>query len=97
GGGNPVKHELVRVSDPNGVVHTYTYGSSGEAGLVKTIEVPGGRKVTFSYIAGTGTSLLESVQDWGGRRWTFQYDSNRNLTTLTSPLGCVSKYSYISG
>jgi YD repeat-containing protein len=80
GGGNPVRHEPVRVKDPSGVVHTYAYGSAPEAGLLKTITVPGGRKVTFLYAPGASVSLLNAVQDWAGRRWTFQYDDIGNLT-----------------
>lgn len=94
GGGNPVKHELIRVEDASGVRQSYTYGSGAEAGLLKTIEVAGGRKVSFVYAASTGTSLLSSVEDWGNRRWTFQYDTDRRLTTLTTPLGCTTKYAY---
>ena len=55
GGGNPVKHELIRAVDPSGVTHTYTYGSAPEAGLLKTIEVPGGKKVSFNYEPSSGT------------------------------------------
>jgi len=96
GGGNPGKHELTKVEDANGVAQTYTYGSGGEAGLLKTIQVPGGRTVTFSYIASSPTSLLNSVQDWSGRVWTLQYDANRCLTTYQTPLGCITKYAYTS-
>ncbi len=94
GGGNPVKHELTKVQDADGVAHTYTYGSAPEAGLLKSIQVPGGRLVTFLYAASTGTSLLQTVQDWSGRRWTLQFDSNRCLTTFMTPLGCTTKYGY---
>src|SRR5207253_1596201 len=30
------------------------------------------------------------------RRWTFQYDTNRLLTTMTSPIGCTTKFTYAS-
>ncbi|MGC4044726.1 MAG: hypothetical protein QM758_13115 [Armatimonas sp.] len=49
GGGNPVKHELIKVADASGNTQTYTYGTPPEAGLLKTITVPGGNKVTFTY------------------------------------------------
>ena len=94
GGGNPVKHELVRVVDAQGNAHTYSYGTGSEAGLLKTITVPGGNKVTFLYSASSPTSLLSAVQDWGGRRTTLQYDSARYMTTLMTPLGCTTKYGY---
>ncbi len=94
GGGNPVKHELARVVDATGAAHTYGYGSGVEAGLLKTIEVPGGSKVTFSYAPGSGTSLLSGIQDWGGRRWTFAYDTTQSLATYTEPGGCTTRYGY---
>ena len=41
------KLKLDTVQNASGVIHTYSYGSGAEAGLVnKTIEVPGGNKVT---------------------------------------------------
>jgi hypothetical protein len=62
------------------------------------VEVPGGRVVTFNYEpGGSPTSLLHEIQDWGGRIWTMAYDVNRELTTLTTPLGCATKYAYSSG
>ena len=94
GGGSPVTYQLASVADASGVAQTYSYGSGAEAGLLQTIEVPGGLLVTFVYAAGVGTSLLNSVQDWGGRVWTFQYDAHNNLTTLTTPLGCINQYTY---
>src|SRR5207237_254517 len=90
----PVTHQLINVTDPSGVVQTYSYGTGAEAGLLKTIQVPGGQLVTFVYAASTGVSLLNSVQDWNGRIWTFQYDTNRNLTTLITPIGCTTVYGY---
>lgn len=50
--------------------------------------------MTFSYTPGASVSLLSNVTDWSGRVCTLQYDSNRNLTTFTSPLGCTDKYYY---
>ena len=76
------------------VVKADAYGTGVEAGLLKTIETPGGRKVTFTYGASSPTSLLTGIQDWGGRQWSLQYDASRQLTTLTSPLGCATKYHY---
>ncbi|MCW5941952.1 MAG: RHS repeat protein [Fimbriimonadaceae bacterium] len=93
--GSGSRHELVGVRNAAGIGHTYVYGSGVEAGLLKTIEVAGGRAVTFGYAdGGSPCSLLSYVEDWGGRRWTFQYDSGRQLTTLTTPIGCVTKYGY---
>ena len=92
---NPAKHELIRVEDAQGNRQTFTYGTGAEVGMLKTIEVPGGNKVTFTYGASSGaTSLMRSVQDWSGRIWTLQYDASRNLTTLSTPLGCTTKYGY---
>ncbi len=88
------KYFISRAISPAGAVHTFSYGSGSEANYIKTIQVADGRKVTFTYAASTTTSLLSSVQDWGGRFWTFQYDSNRQLTTFTTPLGCQTGYSY---
>ena len=94
GGGNPVKHELIGVIDAAGPRHTYTYGTGSEAGLLKTVEVPGGNLVILIYAPGTSVSLLSAIQDFGGRRWTFQYDAAQYLTTYITPLGCSTKYSY---
>lgn len=93
-GGNPVTHQLTKVADADGVAQTYVYGSGVEAGLLKTIQLPGGNLVTFLYSAGSSTSLVNSIQDYGGRFWTFQYDANRNLTTYQTPLGCMTKFGY---
>ena len=93
-GGPANTYQLALVKDPNGVAQTYTYGTGAEAGLLKSIQVPGGNLVTFLYTAGSGTSLLQTIQDWGGRSWTFQYDSNNYLTTMTTPLGCQTGYTY---
>ena len=89
-----VTHPLVQVADANGVTQSYTYGSGPEAGLLRSIQVPGGNLVTFTYLPGTVTSLLSSIEDWSGRFWTFQYDSSSFLTTFTTPLGCQTKYTY---
>ncbi len=94
-GGFPFRYQIGRVEDASGNRHTFTYGTSPETNLLKTIEVPGGRKVTFAYTAGgSPTSLLDHIEDWGGRRWTMMYDGSRHLTTLTTPLGCTTKNSY---
>jgi YD repeat-containing protein len=96
-GGSPVRYQIGRVEDASGNRHTFTYGTSPETNLLKNIEVPGGRKVTFAYTAGgSPTSLLDHIEDWGGRRWTMMYDGSRQLTTLTTPLGCTTKNSYTS-
>ena len=96
-GGTTHKYEINRVLNPSGTVQTYTYGTATEAGLIKTIEVAGGRKVTFGYTAGTPCPLMTTIQDWGGRTWTLAYDASRYLTTFTAPNGCVTKYSYAAG
>lgn len=93
-GGSVVTYPLVEVKDASGVAQTYTYGSGAEAGLLKSIQVPGGNLVTFLYTTGVATSLLQTVQDWSGRRWTFQYDSQNHMTTMTTPMGCQTGYSY---
>jgi|GEM_PF-687004 len=93
-GGSVVTYPLVQVVDPSGVTQTYTYGTGAEVGLLKSIQVPGGKLVTFLYTTGVATSLLQTVQDWGGRRWTFAYDSHNYMTTMTTPLGCQTGYSY---
>ena len=93
-GGAVVTYPLAVVKDAAGVAQTYSYGTGVEAGLLKSIQVPGGSLVTFLYTAGVATSLLQTVQDWGNRRWTFQYDSRNYLTTLTTPTGCQTGYSY---
>ena len=97
-GGDPVRYAVGRIEDPSGNRHTYTYGTSPETNLLKSIQVPGGRLATFAYTAGgSPTSLLDHIEDWGGRRWTMMYDGNRQLTTLTTPMGCTTKYGYTSG
>jgi YD repeat-containing protein len=95
-GGTPTRYQIGRVEDANGNRHTFTYGASlSDTNLLKTIEVPGGRLVTFTYTAGgSPTSLLDHIEDWGGRRWTMMYDGSRQLTTLTTPLGCTTKLGY---
>ncbi|MCX6379883.1 MAG: hypothetical protein NT023_10470, partial [Armatimonadetes bacterium] len=93
-GGNPVAHQLTKVADADGVAQTYTYGSGVEAGLLKTIQTPGGNTVSFIYMASTGTSLVNAIQDWTGRFWTMQYDASRNMTTYQTPMGCITKFGY---
>ncbi|MCW3051184.1 MAG: hypothetical protein JWN14_354, partial [Chthonomonadales bacterium] len=93
-GGAVVTYPLLKVVDASGVAQTYSYGAGVEAGLLKSIEVPGGNRVTFLYTSGVATSLLQTVQDWGSRLWTFQYDSQNYMTTMTTPLGCQTVYSY---
>lgn len=85
-----VTYPLARAEDAYGNRHTYSYSG----GLLEAIEAPGGRKATFTYSAGSPTSLLTGIQDWSGRRWTFGYDADRQLTTLTTPTGCTTKYTY---
>src|SRR5579871_75555 len=85
---------IYRAKSPAGAVHTYQYGSGAEAGLLKTIKVPDGKVLSLAYVAGNPTSLLSSVEDWGGRILSFQYDTNRNLTTMTAPIGCQTAYAY---
>ena len=92
--GDSIKHELVKVQDAQGVCHTYAYEVIADIAYLRTITVPGGRKATFGYVPSTGYSLLNYVEDWGNRRTTLQYDSERRLTTLTTPLGCITKYFY---
>ena len=95
GGVDFTKYALSRVQDPSGNRHTYTYSTGSEANLLKSIQVPGGNLLTLTYQPATGaTSLLNAVQDWGGRITTLQYDANRQLTTMTTPLGCMTKYAY---
>ncbi len=92
--GSGAKYNLTKVVDASGVAQTYTYGTGVMAGLLSSIVVPGGNIVTLNYIAGTPTSLVSSFQDWTGRLATLQYDANRNLTTLTTPTGCMTGYGY---
>jgi len=95
GGVDFTRFALSRIQDPSGNRHTYTYSTGSEANLLKSIQVPGGRLLTLTYQPATGpTSLVNAVQDWGGRIITFQYDTNRQLTTMTTPLGCSTKYAY---
>ena len=49
---------LSKVADAEGVAQTYVYGSGVEAGLLKTVQLPGGNLVTFAYAASSPTSLL---------------------------------------
>lgn len=94
GSGNPRVHKISTVTDANGNVQTFTYGTGAQANLLQNIQEPAGRRLTFSYMPGTPVSLLSYVQDWGGRRWTMQYDASNNLTTLTAPIGCQTQYNY---
>jgi YD repeat-containing protein len=80
-------HKIARVVDPRGNVHTYNYSGSG----LSNIQVADGRRVTFAY---DGNNRIESVRDWGGRRWTFAYDGSGYLTDYTTPLGCLTRYTY---
>jgi YD repeat-containing protein len=89
------EYRLAEVRDAAGARQTYTYGTGDDARLLQTIEVPGGRRVTFHYGPGANVSLVYEVEDWSGRRWTLQYDELSYLTTLTTPLGCTTKYGYL--
>ncbi len=71
-GRNPVAHQLTKVADADGVAQTYVYGSGVEAGLLKTLQVPGGNKFSFVYTGGSSISLVNSIQDWCGRFWSFR-------------------------
>lgn len=95
-GGANTRYGITKIEDLSGNKHTYTYGTAGEANLIKSIEVPGGNRCTLHYITGSPTSLLNAIEDWGGRRWTMAYDANRQMTTLTTPMGCATKYGYTS-
>ncbi|RYG34467.1 RHS repeat protein [bacterium] len=89
------RYEIDRVEDPSGNAQTYTYGTGGEAGLLKSVEVPGGNRLTLLYTVTSGpATLVEAIQDWGGRRWTMQYGTGRVLSQFTTPLGCVTNYGY---
>lgn len=76
------------------MAQTYTYGSGVEAGLLKTIQLPGGNTVSFVYMASTGTSLVNAIQGWTGRFWTMQYDANQNLTSVQDPQGYTTSFTY---
>ncbi len=94
------KYEIDRVVDADGVTQTYTYGTSGETGLLKTITVPGGNKLTYTYMtkvigmAEVTVTLVSAIEDWGNRRWTMTYDNDAYLTQVQTPLGCQTKYTY---
>ncbi|HMS57203.1 MAG TPA: hypothetical protein PKA27_17600, partial [Fimbriimonadaceae bacterium] len=50
--------------------------------------------LTLTYVAGVATSLVRAIEDWGGRRWTMVYDAQDYLTSIMTPLGCITKYGY---
>ncbi len=82
------------VTDPAGVTNTYTFHSAGISTFeLIGIQLPGGNLVSLVYNA---AGLVQNVQDWSGRSWTYLYDTNKNLTTYTTPLGCSTQYSYIA-
>jgi len=83
---------LQKVVDASGVIHTYQY-FDGFAQL-EAIVLPNGQRVSFSYTVSVFPFPMESVMDYGERLTTFEYDSTRKMTTMTSPLGCITKYGY---
>lgn len=93
-GSGTASHPIVAARDARGVTHTYQYDVYSSTANLRAIQISTGQLVSFVYATGSPTSLLSAVQDWGGRRWTFQYDSQRYLTTITSPQGCMTGYQY---
>jgi RHS repeat-associated protein len=85
------------LTDPRGKTWTYEYDSRGR--LVGILS-PLGDRTTLTYDA--GDRLVSKVEPRGNApgnqpsdyTWRYTYDAADNLTSVTSPLGSVTRYGY---
>ncbi len=92
---------ITTITDSINQVSTFTYVSNtlGNAGFYKIASIadPFARVTTFIYDSTTTTRLL-SITDSIGIKSQFVYDPNSSfITSLTSPYGTTSFYTYIPG
>lgn len=83
---------LLRKTDPNGLVTTYTYNLRGKVLSVTETPVTGGAR-TFNYTWDAAGRLLSAVLPGRGTL-TYTYDAADRLASVTDSLGNKVTYSY---
>jgi RHS repeat-associated protein len=71
--------------------------TSNESNRIYSVRDPRGNETLFTYLgngAGTSRWKLASIIDRSGAQTTYSYDIANRVTTVTAPLGRVSKYTY---
>jgi len=89
--------EMLTSTDPDGHLTGYGYDSAGD---LASVTDPTGAETTMTYDA-DGRMRTRTVPDGnipGGdpaaHTTTYEYDADAELTSLTGPLGAVTRYSY---
>ena len=105
------RNRLITVTSPSGSSNVMTYEYNRPGRMIKSTSFEGeettyeydhmGRttKVTRASISNWFTytgGLLTKVKDGLNHEWTYAYDSSKRLTTLTDPVGKITKYFYDS-
>jgi RHS repeat-associated protein len=81
---------LTKATDPFGNASTFGYDADGRLARAST---PGGTQLTQSY--DTNGNLLTST--FGGATTALTYDAANRVTSMTDPVGGISRYSYGGG
>ena len=88
---NSTHKRITRIEEPNGNYINFNYTDTLLTSLVNTA----GQSISFTY---NGAGNLATVVDAivaPTRTYTYAYDGNKNLITVTDPLGGTNKYSYL--
>ncbi|MER6053187.1 DUF6531 domain-containing protein [Streptomyces sp. NPDC001793] len=80
------RHRVTGVTDPAGLVTSYTYDGDGH--LPATATDPSGA-VTRNTVR---DGLITARQEPDGGRWRYDYDRRRGLIARTDPTGAVTRY-----
>ncbi len=85
---------VTRLTDPNGIVTTFTYDSRGRLRAVTQTPSAGASRVTVNNYDAAGQLQTATTPD--GVTLTYGYDAAHNLRTITDNLGHRIEYDYDS-
>ncbi|MEO7308823.1 MAG: RHS repeat-associated core domain-containing protein [Chitinophagaceae bacterium] len=88
---NNTHRKITRMEEPNGNYINFNYTDS----LLSSLVNKAGQSISFSYNSNGQLIAVTDAITAPVTTYAYSYDGNRNLTTVTDPLGGTNKYTYL--
>jgi RHS repeat-associated protein len=85
---------LGSITDTQGRMITFAYGSTVGSNLITSITDPTGREWQYAYTSANGFAELTQYTDSNGKVMTYAYGTRGQLTMITDPLGNETTFGY---